>query len=176
LKVLTTGRDGTARLWDLASGSETMRFLGHSDWVYTGVFSPDGSRILTASGDSTAREWDIRSGEELRQWTGHGKWVRSASYSPDGREILTASEDGTARVWDAETSVQMARFFHSSDAGISTTSAGEEFRGEFYCVKCKERRIADGQVVVTNARRIAKALCPVCGARLNRILQESSGR
>jgi len=45
------------------------------------------------------------------------------------------------------------------------------YEGEFYCVKCKEKRTATGNVVV-NAKgtRMAKGKCPVCGTNLNRIL------
>src|SRR5919199_3476009 len=46
----------------------------------------------------------------------------------------------------------------------------ETYSGEFYCVKCKEKRQAEGNVVETNGRRMAKGKCPVCGTNLNRIL------
>jgi len=49
--------------------------------------------------------------------------------------------------------------------------ADETYKGEFYCVKCKEKREAEGKVVVSeNGRRMAKGQCPVCGTNLNRIL------
>ena len=47
----------------------------------------------------------------------------------------------------------------------------EIWEGSFYCVKCKEKREAEGKVVVSeNGRRMAKGVCPVCGTNLNRIL------
>jgi hypothetical protein len=46
----------------------------------------------------------------------------------------------------------------------------ETWQGDFYCVKCKEKRAAEGNVVETNGRRMAKGTCPVCGTNLNRIL------
>jgi len=47
----------------------------------------------------------------------------------------------------------------------------ETYAGEFYCVKCKEKRQAEGDVVVSESgRKMAKAVCPVCGTKLNRIL------
>ncbi len=47
----------------------------------------------------------------------------------------------------------------------------DKYEGEFYCVKCKEKRTASGDIVV-NAKgtRMAKGKCPVCGTNLNRIL------
>ncbi len=49
----------------------------------------------------------------------------------------------------------------------------ETYQGEFYCVKCKEKREAEGHVVENNGRRAAKAVCPVCGTNLNRFLPSS---
>lgn len=51
------------------------------------------------------------------------------------------------------------------------TSMAETYSGEFYCVKCKEKREASGEVRVNDkGTRMAKAVCPVCGTNLNRIL------
>ena len=47
----------------------------------------------------------------------------------------------------------------------------ETYSGEFYCVKCKEKRTASGDVHVNDkGTRMANAKCPVCGTNLNRIL------
>jgi hypothetical protein len=51
-----------------------------------------------------------------------------------------------------------------------TTAMAETYKGDFYCVKCKAKREAEGDVVETNGRRMAKGKCPVCGTNLNRIL------
>jgi ribosomal protein L34E len=49
--------------------------------------------------------------------------------------------------------------------------AEETYDGEFYCVKCKAKKTASGKVVV-NAKgtKMAQAVCPTCGTKLNRIL------
>ena len=42
---------------------------------------------------------------------------------------------------------------------------------EAYCVKCKEKREFDGNVVeMKNGRKAAQGPCPVCGTKMNRIL------
>ena len=47
----------------------------------------------------------------------------------------------------------------------------ETWSGDFYCVKCKQKREATGEVnVKDNGTRMAQAKCPVCGTNLNRIL------
>ena len=75
--------------------------VGHTDYVNSAVYSPDGRSIVTASDDNTARIWDAVTGKLLHSLEGHTSWVRSAVYSPDGRSIVTASLDNTARIWDA---------------------------------------------------------------------------
>ena len=52
--------------------------------------------------------------------------------------------------------------------------ASETWEGSFYCVKCKDKRDAKGDVVV-NAKgtKMAKAKCPVCGTNLTRFLPKA---
>lgn len=50
----------------------------------------------------------------------------------------------------------------------------ETYSGEFYCVKCKSKREASGNVVVNEkGRRLAKAKCPECGTNLTRFLPKA---
>ncbi|WP_371174586.1 NACHT domain-containing protein [Buchananella felis] len=78
-------------------------FTGHTGWVISGAYSPDGTTILTTSRDNTARIWDTTTGKQLHTLTGHTSEVTSGTYSPDGTTILTSSYDNTARIWDATT-------------------------------------------------------------------------
>jgi ribosomal protein L34E len=42
---------------------------------------------------------------------------------------------------------------------------------EFYCVKCKAKKTAAGEIVVNEKGiKMAKGICPDCGTKLNRIL------
>ena len=45
--------------------------VGHTHWVRSASFSPDGKYIVTASSDNTAKIWDAVSGKLLRNLTGH---------------------------------------------------------------------------------------------------------
>jgi len=47
----------------------------------------------------------------------------------------------------------------------------ETYKGDAYCVKCKEKREFEGTVKVSDSgRRMAQGICPVCGTKVNRIL------
>ena len=39
---------------------------GHSSWVRSVAYSPDGKHIVSGSGDNTVKIWDAQSGEEVR--------------------------------------------------------------------------------------------------------------
>ena len=45
--VATASFDGTAKIWDAASGNELRWFLGHRDIVWGIAFSPDGTQMVT---------------------------------------------------------------------------------------------------------------------------------
>ncbi len=80
---------------------------GHTGWVRTACFSPDGARLASASDDRTARVWDTRTGRELLVVRGHTSAVYAVGFSPDGTRLATGSEDRTARVWDARTGQEL---------------------------------------------------------------------
>lgn len=76
-------------------------FRGHTGWVWSAAWSPDGSRIASASGDGTAQVWDALSGDHLTIYYGHNNSVYAVSWSPDGRRIASAGYDKSVQVWDA---------------------------------------------------------------------------
>ena len=109
-RVLTAGGDGSARLWDVASGKELRRFEGHGRPVYACAFSADASRVLTAGDDRIARLWNTDSGKQLRRFEGHRGSVNACAFSRDASRVLTAGSDGTTRLWDADSGQELRRF------------------------------------------------------------------
>jgi WD40 repeat protein len=96
----TASPDRNARIWD-ASGKTLLVLRGHTEFVGSASYSPDGSRVVTASADKTARIWDGVTGKQLIVMQGHQGPVYFAEFSPDGLRILTVSADKTARIWDS---------------------------------------------------------------------------
>jgi WD40 repeat protein/transcriptional regulator with XRE-family HTH domain len=102
-RLLTASQDGTARVWDAATGA-TLLTVGDGQKygaVNVAAFSPDGKRLVTGHDDHTARVWDAVSGRELLTLTGHTDFVYSVAFSPDGTRLATGSNDGMIKIWDA---------------------------------------------------------------------------
>jgi WD40 repeat protein len=99
--LVTAGEDGTARVWDAATGAGHVSLAGHGGAIRSAVFSSNGERIVTASDDGEARVWITASGELELALTGHDGPVHYATFSPDAALILTASGDRRVRLWDA---------------------------------------------------------------------------
>ena len=75
-------------------------FHGHTEWVFSVAFSPDGRLAYSTSGgfmrdgwrdgtDSAIRVWDVETGQEVRKLEGHKGIVWSVAVSPDGRHVLS---------------------------------------------------------------------------------------
>jgi len=111
--ILVGYLDGTARLWDIKSGSYTP-FRGHSRRVNTAIFSPDWNLILTAGADQTIRLWD-REGTLLKTYRGHESWVQTIAFSPDGAFFISGGADDMLRLWKRDSKI--ARFI--GECGVS---------------------------------------------------------
>jgi WD40 repeat protein/transcriptional regulator with XRE-family HTH domain len=118
--VLTASVDGTARLWDPATGSE-VRVFQHPNVPGAIAFSPDGKYIATGCEDNMTRIWDVATGEMVHEFTGHQGFVQGVRFSSDGKYLLTGSADRTARLWEITTGQTVSIFGGHADAVQTVT-------------------------------------------------------
>jgi WD40 repeat protein/serine/threonine protein kinase/energy-coupling factor transporter ATP-binding protein EcfA2 len=109
-QVFVAANDNQIHLYDLQTGRELNRFVGHASYVSDVVVRPGSDQILSASNDGTLRLWSLTNGAEIRRYEGHSDQVWTIELSPDGTRILTAAYDGTVRIWNYETGEQITEF------------------------------------------------------------------
>jgi WD40 repeat protein len=99
---LTASRDGTARVWDAATGRERAVFSGNKSGLLLATFSGAGERVITAAEDGSVRVFDAKTQAELAALPGptaeNASENRSADISADGARILFLRADGSVRV------------------------------------------------------------------------------
>ncbi|MGH3884658.1 MAG: hypothetical protein ACRDRC_14830, partial [Pseudonocardiaceae bacterium] len=105
--AVTSSRDHTMRIWDLATGTPIGLLTGHTGPVTAvACVQLDGCPIaVTGSWDHTVRIWDLTSGIPLGLLTGHiGPVTAVVCAQHDSHPIaLTSSRDRTVRIWDLRT-------------------------------------------------------------------------
>ncbi|MBI1278998.1 MAG: hypothetical protein GC179_12790 [Anaerolineaceae bacterium] len=83
-------------LWDVATGKEIRRFVGHRGNIYSVAFSPDGTKILSGGGPIGANGelflWDIGSGMLINRYIGAFWAIRHVSFSEEGHSILSVGD------------------------------------------------------------------------------------
>src|SRR5262249_6235823 len=70
-QAVTASHDGTAKIWDTATGKPLFVLAGHEKLLAMVRFSPDGTLVLTASFDGTAKLWSSSTGQLLHTLVGH---------------------------------------------------------------------------------------------------------
>jgi WD40 repeat protein len=97
--LATASWDGSAKVWDVASGTLVADLSGHSGIVWGVAFSPDNAYLATGSFDATTKVWDFATGRELLSFTKRDVAAGGVAFSPDGRHLAVAGGDGAIRIY-----------------------------------------------------------------------------
>src|SRR5262249_55094605 len=121
-KVVTSSADGTARIWDVATGQPLSVLSGDRGPILTAAFDPKATgkgKVITASADGTARIWAaarLESEEALPA----GGIVNDAEFAPGGDRVVTASRGGHVRIWNVAKRKEPIRTLR---AGVKSVNA-----------------------------------------------------
>jgi WD40 repeat protein/predicted Ser/Thr protein kinase len=109
LRVVTASWNGTARVWDAATGLAITPYVNLSAILDFAVFNPDGTRFAAVGGGAIdtphhglACVWDARTGRPVSPVIRHSQRLKSAEFSPNGRWLITHSDE-SAQAWDVRT-------------------------------------------------------------------------
>jgi WD40 repeat protein len=112
------GRDPRIRIWDAATGQETMRLRTSGRWMEYVDYDSSGKYILSGGMDNGIHIWDLATEESVMTLRGHHWPMRSAMFSSDGSKIVSASQDRTIKLWDISNSP--GQFFIHTPLGNTT--------------------------------------------------------
>jgi hypothetical protein len=90
-RLVSTGHDGTVRVWNVEDGSELYRFKGHKTYLTRAVLSPDGKIVASASVGEVL-VWEVTTGKVLHRIVGTDKAAGdniALTFTPDGRRLVT---------------------------------------------------------------------------------------
>ncbi|XP_077353571.1 uncharacterized protein spag16 [Festucalex cinctus] len=105
-KILASASDDCSwKLWALPASREKVGQMvltgkGHSDWLSSCSFHPEGTKLATTSGDTTVRFWDLFCGRCVLTFTGHSQPTWGCSFHSCGHFLVSCSSDKTAKLWD----------------------------------------------------------------------------
>ncbi len=97
--LASASADGTVRLWNVASGSESGRLNPSGGAVRDLVFSATGALVAGAGADGTVDVWRVSDGERVATFAASDRALRAVVLSPDGTSLVAAGEDGVVRQW-----------------------------------------------------------------------------
>ncbi len=83
---------------------------GHSSYVFSVAWSPDGRTLASGSTDQSIRLWEPQSSSQsIRTLSGHTNPINSVAWSPDGR-MLASGSSKTIHLWKPQSSSQSIQF------------------------------------------------------------------
>ncbi|MHC0067053.1 WD40 domain-containing protein [Nostoc sp. UIC 10890] len=119
-QILASGSDDTTvKLWNVNTGECFQTLWGHSSWVNSVTFSPDGRILASGSSDQTVKLWDWHTGECLHTLEGHIQKVKTIAFSSQGTKLASGSDDNTIKLWDVSTGICLQTFQGHDDWVLS---------------------------------------------------------
>jgi WD40 repeat protein/serine/threonine protein kinase/class 3 adenylate cyclase len=103
-RLVTTGTDKRAVVWQWETGRATHVLQGHRSFVYSACFGHRHTNwLVTCSFDRTALLWELGANHLPLRVDHPGDGILDVRFSPDDSVFVTGGLDSTVRLWDSQT-------------------------------------------------------------------------
>jgi len=147
------GRDGIARVYDLASGDEDLPerlAIRVDDKPVVGVaLSPELERLVCVTREGLMRAYDTRSGELLSELPAPRTGIAATTLSRDAELVAWVGDGGTIRTWDTRTGERVhplrdrdlgrAATISLAERGLRLACSNNDTTAHVYDLETKER-------------------------------------
>ncbi|MDE0638627.1 MAG: hypothetical protein OXI43_22535 [Candidatus Poribacteria bacterium] len=99
--LATSGPENTIVLWDVMTGTRKKILTGHTKYVWSVAYSPDGKTLASGS-DTNIFLWDASTGEHKRTLSDNTRSAYRVVFSPDGTTLASAGDHDDINLWDLE--------------------------------------------------------------------------
>lgn len=100
-KLVTSGLDGQAILWDVRLLEPIKEFTGVTAEEQQAAFSPDGRYLAIAGSQQNITIWDVTTQTVIRTLDSRGVYVRAVAFYPHHSGMLAALDaNGAITTWD----------------------------------------------------------------------------
>lgn len=101
--LLSAGKDGFIRAWDLSSGSKIIEIPAHNFGIYQLIFFNNGKNFVSVSRDKSIKLWDSATFKVIQKFErkhgGHSHAV-NAGYKKSELEFVTVGDDKRIIYWE----------------------------------------------------------------------------
>jgi RNA polymerase sigma factor (sigma-70 family) len=140
-QLLSSGIDGSARLWDATTGRELRRFKltrNRSLYPLSVAVSGDGRTLVSAENDEPMRVWDITTGKETHPLEKRFPATAALALDRKGKTLAVWSLNGTLDLWDLGSGKQLRQLrgqdvnvegYFPSEVTLAFSPDGKELAG-----------------------------------------------
>ena len=97
-RLVTSGRSGVIRMWNLSTGQAELTLRGHVGRVSGLAVSTDLRTLASGSATGEVKLWDLRSGQEVLSLRRHSSPVNVLEFAANGKLLVTGSDQ--IAVWE----------------------------------------------------------------------------